>query len=192
MTKDTQPSTKRSHPGNNPRKYSPRELARSANYLGTIAGERVRRCREYVTAYKLERGCSDCGYSKHPAALDLDHLPNTVKINTVATLCAYGNLFSVQEELKKCEVVCSNCHRIRTVIRRGPKKPKVLIPLPDPLPHICGERNHWSKLNNDKIKAIRYRYTGARGELGLLAREYGVTAANISAIVRRKTWQHII
>src|SRR5262245_59263926 len=69
-----------------------------------------------ITEYKLARGCTDCGYRAHAAALDLDHLPGFEKRANV------GRLFSreaILAELAKCEVVCANCHRIRTGQRAG-------------------------------------------------------------------------
>lgn len=71
----------------------------------------------WVQAYKLERGCADCGYDKHPAALDFDHLPGSVKVRDIKSGQHLGWV-ALQEEVKKCEVVCANCHRIRTANRR--------------------------------------------------------------------------
>jgi hypothetical protein len=33
-----------------------------------------------IHAYQLEKGCIDCGFNKHPAALEFDHLPGTEKL----------------------------------------------------------------------------------------------------------------
>jgi hypothetical protein len=38
--------------------------------------------RAYIQSIKMERGCTDCGYREHPAALDFDHLPGFVKKGT--------------------------------------------------------------------------------------------------------------
>lgn len=73
--------------------------------------------KSWVDQYKLERGCADCGYNENPAALDFDHLPGTVKTRDIKSGKQFGwkALFA---EVAKCEVVCANCHRIRTVERR--------------------------------------------------------------------------
>jgi hypothetical protein len=71
-----------------------------------------------LSAIKLERGCTDCGYNAHPAALDFDHLPGTTKLSTVSRLST-RNWERVAAEIAKCEVVCANCHRIRTVERNA-------------------------------------------------------------------------
>jgi hypothetical protein len=73
---------------------------------------------EAVRSLKLERGCVDCGYNKHPAALDFDHLPGTVKVMSIADMVGLGRPWTaILAEIEKCEVVCANCHRIRTVSR---------------------------------------------------------------------------
>ena len=75
--------------------------------------------RELVGDYKVRIGCYDCGYNQHPAALDLDHLPGFEKKATVSQLVEGDYSLSVIfAEIEKCEVVCSNCHRIRTSMRR--------------------------------------------------------------------------
>ena len=79
--------------------------------------ERDRIAQQRAAAIKLERGCADCGYNQAAAALDFDHLPGTVKVFSIAQ--ASGRTWpTVLEEIAKCEVVCANCHRIRTAKRR--------------------------------------------------------------------------
>lgn len=69
-----------------------------------------------VAAYKMEQGCTDCGYREHPAALQFDHLPGTAKRGQISRLSRYS-WERVLEEFAKCEVVCANCHAIRTTTR---------------------------------------------------------------------------
>lgn len=71
-----------------------------------------------LAAYKLELGCVDCGYRDSPFALEFDHLPDYKKSRTVASL-TYHAWERIMEEAKKCEVVCANCHAVRTAIRAG-------------------------------------------------------------------------
>jgi hypothetical protein len=79
--------------------------------------------RAYVQAIKLERGCSDCGYREHPAALDFDHLPGHVKAGKLASMACGSAKKTILAEIAKCEVVCANCHRVRTAERRGVTQP---------------------------------------------------------------------
>ena len=58
--------------------------------------------------------CVDCGYSKHFAALEFDHI-NDDKLDAVANLINHMVAWSrVIAEVEKCDLVCANCHRIRT------------------------------------------------------------------------------
>lgn len=86
----------------------------------TSANGRARyaRHRAQLNAIKLESGCVDCGYRDHPAALDFDHLPGTDKRLNISkeTKASWAR---IEAELAKCEVVCANCHRVRTETRRA-------------------------------------------------------------------------
>lgn len=82
---------------------------------------RADRNRERIAQIKLSKGCVDCGYNKNAVALEFDHLPGYVKIKTVASFC-YSAWDKIQAEIDKCEVVCSNCHLIRSASRKWHKK----------------------------------------------------------------------
>jgi len=79
--------------------------------------KRALRNRQTLDEYKLQIGCADCGYNKHAAALEFDHLPGTFKSQTVASLM-YRSWERIWQEIAKCELVCANCHAIRTAERR--------------------------------------------------------------------------
>lgn len=59
--------------------------------------------------------CADCGGSFHYCQMDFDHLVE--KVRDVSRLVG-GSTKKLLEEMAKCEVVCSNCHRLRTFRRR--------------------------------------------------------------------------
>ena len=78
----------------------------------------TRRNRKQVTdilrEYKESVGCVDCKGSFPHYVLEFDHLPGTEKLGSPS---AVGRRYSIQkaiEEADKCDVVCSNCHIIRT------------------------------------------------------------------------------
>lgn len=71
-----------------------------------------------LAAIKLARGCADCGYNERPEALDFDHPPGVVKFRGVGLMTMYSEE-RMLAEADLCEVVCANCHRIRTVDRQG-------------------------------------------------------------------------
>lgn len=103
-------------------RYTPSEIASRAR---TEAKRSKRRYQEkyarrsaYIDGIKLAAGCADCGYNNHPAALQFDHLPGTEKIGIIAHMRGNTSIAILNAEIAKCEVVCANCHAIRTAQRR--------------------------------------------------------------------------
>lgn len=58
---------------------------------------------------KLHLGCCVCGYNKHAAALHFHHIDPTKKCFQISSSTRYG-LQILIEEIKKCALVCANCH----------------------------------------------------------------------------------
>lgn len=59
--------------------------------------------------------CMDCGKKYPPYVMDFDHLPQYEKYFPIGVLVNKRlSKETILEEIKKCEVVCSNCHRERT------------------------------------------------------------------------------
>jgi hypothetical protein len=85
--------------------------------------------RKLVDNIKLTAGCQICGYRKHPAALCFDHIEPEQKYKTkngnkvhIADMVKGGRygLKTILLEIKKCRVLCSNCHMEYTHgIQRG-------------------------------------------------------------------------
>ena len=67
---------------------------------------------------KTLNGCADCGYNEHPVALQFDHLPEFEKKFELSRADQY-TWEETEAELAKCEVVCANCHAIRTFNRKA-------------------------------------------------------------------------
>lgn len=63
--------------------------------------------------------CADCGLEYPYYVMDLDHVRGS-KSFTISTLVTRSSvtLQRLEAEIAKCEVVCSNCHRIRTYARQ--------------------------------------------------------------------------
>jgi hypothetical protein len=58
--------------------------------------------------------CMDCGACFPPTAMDFDHVRG-VKVATISYLISKKRPWSmVLQEIDKCDLVCANCHRIRT------------------------------------------------------------------------------
>lgn len=59
--------------------------------------------------------CADCGRCWPAYCMQFDHMPGCVKLDTVSRLMSGAAPLCVMlAEIAKCEVVCMNCHAIRT------------------------------------------------------------------------------
>ena len=79
---------------------------------------RRRELREWISSIKSSSPCTDCGGYFHWAAMTYDHLPGHEKRGDISDLIAGGYRSVLITEMAKCEVVCANCHAIRTFRRR--------------------------------------------------------------------------
>lgn len=61
-----------------------------------------------------DKPCADCGVLYPYYVMDFDHLGFEIKEGNIALMVNTHGRNAVVEEIKKCDVVCSNCHRIRT------------------------------------------------------------------------------
>lgn len=58
--------------------------------------------------------CRDCGI-KYPAyVMDFDHRDPTLKVDNLSKMWQTHSLKEIQEEIRKCDIICANCHRERT------------------------------------------------------------------------------
>lgn len=71
---------------------------------------RYRRYRDFLKQYLSTHPCVDCGFSD-VRALEFDHVRGT-KGFTVTQHYDYSRE-KILAEIAKCEIRCSNCHRIR-------------------------------------------------------------------------------
>ena len=84
--------------------------------------------------------CADCGLSFPPEAMDYDHVPGRGdKLFRMSNVPRCADPVMVKREMAKCDVVCSNCHRVRTSSRKGTRRPG------DPLDRL---RRRISKYDN--------------------------------------------
>lgn len=67
--------------------------------------------------------CTDCKGVFPPICMDFDHLPEHDKKFNISQSNSYDEA-DIRSEIEKCEVVCSNCHRIRTADRHLLKSDK--------------------------------------------------------------------
>ena len=63
--------------------------------------------------------CTDCGVSYPTVCMDFDHVLGEKKFHIGSAVMREIKWSRVEEELAKCEIVCANCHRLRTAKRAG-------------------------------------------------------------------------
>lgn len=103
---------------------------RDLDYGRAMARETYWRGRAITDEFRM-KGCVDCGLTpmeiatsrgvpveKAVGVFDFDHLPGVEKVMPVMAMARSCSRQRLLAEIAKCEVVCSNCHRIRTILRK--------------------------------------------------------------------------
>lgn len=81
-----------------------KSLSRSRQYR--------KRYKEWFKKIKDGLVCGECGFTGHGEAIDFHH-PEDDKSKDVARLAGEtSSKKRILEEMKKCKVLCANCHRI--------------------------------------------------------------------------------
>ncbi|WZB39598.1 HNH endonuclease [Streptomyces phage Cursive] len=76
--------------------------------------------RRYVAELKEATPCMDCGIQYPSYVMDFDHRPGVEKKFQIGThMSKVPSMEALKEEIAKCDIVCSNCHRHRTFMRSG-------------------------------------------------------------------------
>ena len=78
------------------------------------------RNKEYIRQIKEKHPCSDCGEHYHYSQMDFDHITGKKKHNLARYANSAVSISPIKDEIKKCEIVCANCHRYRTWLRTQP------------------------------------------------------------------------
>ena len=74
---------------------------------------------EWLLSLKAGRPCTDCGRVFPPQVMQWDHLPGLEKLGDISTAFRGHSREEILAEIAKCELVCTNCHTIRTAERAG-------------------------------------------------------------------------
>lgn len=81
--------------------------------------------------YKATLSCINCGFN-HPAALDFHHVIKSPDNKPVNQLLRKDAFKAAAEEIKKCVVLCANCHRVHhaeeLVVKKRKRKKKKATP----------------------------------------------------------------
>ena len=66
-----------------------------------------------------DRPCVDCAGIFAPCAMDFDHRDPRAKRSAVTRMIGRAGTARILDEVAKCDIVCANCHRLRTFERRS-------------------------------------------------------------------------
>lgn len=98
------------------RKYRRARYAREGCWRDESPG--AKKLKQWMVEIKAAP-CSDCGNCFPTCCMDFDHREGTVKKFNVGSMFAHHySRELIETEIEKCELVCANCHRIRTQKRK--------------------------------------------------------------------------
>lgn len=81
-------------------------------YHGQKANARRQSAKQKWLNERKNHPCADCGEKFPPECMDFDHVRGEKLFNVGQ---GAGRLWSdILDEIAKCELVCANCHRVRT------------------------------------------------------------------------------
>jgi len=118
--------------------------------------------------------CVKCSSTEN---LHFDHIDPNTKRFAIGDKITYPKDF-LMDELKKCQLLCKECHAIKTMINKDGYYKKAR-----------GEQITISKLTTKKVLEIRQLF--GKQSINKIAIAYGVSRASIRNIRDGLTWKHI-
>ena len=98
------------------RKYNRDYWAKKKKHLSKKKKENALKLKErnklYVIDFLKKSKCVDCSID-NLLVLEFDHIKEK-KLYNISEMVSNCSLETLKKEIEKCEVVCANCHRIRT------------------------------------------------------------------------------
>jgi hypothetical protein len=138
------------------------------------------------------KSCVDCGENRKPT-LDFDHVdPKTKKFSISQVAKIPGRRPEVLEEIKKCVIRCSNCHRIRTAQMNNWYDAAEMVLKNDSKSRVIkGELHSRAKLKEADILEIRKLHKN-KVSYKEICLQYGIDNKTFYNIVNRKSWKHVL
>lgn len=94
--------------------------SRTQSESPTTASHRVRwRYHEEILDQLRSVPCADCGARFAQCSMDFDHRDPSAKVMRVTLMVGRAGIRRILAEAAKCDIVCANCHRLRTFERRA-------------------------------------------------------------------------
>jgi len=115
---------------------------------------RRRRVKRFLELDQIKNApCTDCGEKYPPYVMDFDHRRD-VKCKDISRMLQSSPWAETLKELEKCDLVCANCHRLRTwnPVRPKTEKQALVRSLKDVPCADCGGRFHYSQMDFDHVR----------------------------------------
>ena len=100
------------------RKYAPEYYQANRDRIRKQTALRKKRIKAWFAEFKSTQECARCGES-HPACLEFHHVDPKGEVDksmrkyaAISTLVSGARgIDTIKRELRKCQVLCANCHR---------------------------------------------------------------------------------
>ena len=99
------------------KRYYDRDPKRQVRRSKAFNQKRARQIQELIATEK-QKPCTDCKQTFPNECMDFDHVRGQKRFNVGNMKYTGYAIKTVLTEIAKCELVCANCHRIRTATRR--------------------------------------------------------------------------
>lgn len=95
-------------------------MKRRKYYLAKSAAQRLKYTKKLTTLLRRikDKPCHDCHTIYPYYVMDFDHARGRKKFTVSRCAASRYKLPVIMAEIKKCDVVCANCHRARTWKRK--------------------------------------------------------------------------
>jgi len=84
--------------------------------------------RDFIRKYKQDKCCAFCGWNEHPEILQFHHYQAVKECDISDLLRNDSRMELLKAEIKKCMLLCPNCHHWHHY-NRPTNKPKPIIDL---------------------------------------------------------------
>lgn len=103
---------------------------------GRNAWHRRKTSQMQIVREQRQRPCFDCGGAFPIEVMEFDHRQPAEKRYLVSQMAGRVKLATLLDEIAKCDIVCTNCHRVRTYRRRVIEHTKQLQLLEEPTLYV--------------------------------------------------------
>ena len=91
--------------------YKDKRYLQCTECRNDAANGKYRRRTELLGRFKMSKGCACCGFDRSAAALDWHHIDMSDKEFYIRDSLKM-RIVTLFKELRKCVVLCANCHRM--------------------------------------------------------------------------------